>query len=36
MASMMKDDKQFVVNEGLERWMTDPVFELLSEQVTAA
>ena len=39
MTSMMKDDnqlfKQFMDNDGFKRWMTDTVFELTSEQVTA-
>jgi len=40
MNSMMKDDnqlfKQFTDNDGFKRWMTDTVFQLTSEQVTAA
>ncbi len=40
MTSKMTDDnqffKQFMDNDGFKRWMTDAVFELTSEQVTAA
>jgi len=40
MTSMMKDDnqlfKQFMDNDGFQRWMTDTVFELTSEQADAA
>ena len=36
----MKDDnqlfKQFMDNDGFKRWMTDTVFELTSEQASAA
>lgn len=39
MASMMRDDnqlfKQFMDNDGFKRWMTNTVFELTSEQMTA-
>ena len=40
MTSMMKDDnqlfKQFMDNDGFKRWMTDTVFELTTEQASAA
>ena len=39
MTSMMKDDnqlfKQFMDNDGFQRWMTDTVFELTSDVTTA-
>ena len=39
MTSMMKDDnqlfKQFMDNDGFQRWLTDTVFELASEQAGA-
>ena len=40
MTSMMKDDnelfKQFMDNEGFQRWLTDTVFGLAYEQKNAA
>ena len=40
MTSMMKDDnqlfKQFMDNDGFKRWMTDTVFDLTTEQASAA